>query len=63
MDVNQITTLIGTLGFPICACIALFWRLEVEQNLHREEAAKLTEVINDLKQAITELSAYIKVKE
>ena len=60
LDVNAVTTLIGTLGFPIVACIALFWKLEQEQELHREEVDKLSAVINDLKVALTELTTYMK---
>ena len=60
MDVQTITTVIGTLGFPIAACIALFWKLEQEQEIHKQEVDKLAEVINDMKNVMTELSAYIK---
>ena len=60
LDVNAITTIIGTLGFPIVACIALFWKLEKEQELHREEVDKLSTVINELKVALTELTTYMK---
>jgi len=60
MDVQTITTIIGTLGFPIAACIALFWKLEQEQEIHKQEVDKLAEVINDMKNVMTELSAYIK---
>lgn len=60
MDVQTITTIIGTLGFPIAACIALFWKLEQEQEIHKQEVDKLAEVINDMKNVMTELSTYIK---
>ena len=60
MDVQAITTIIGTLGFPIAACIALFWKLEQEQEVHKAEVDRLTEAINDMRNVMTELSAYIK---
>ena len=60
MDVQAITTIIGTLGFPIAACIALFWKLEQEQELHKTEVDRLTEAINEMRNVMTELSTYIK---
>lgn len=60
MDVQAITTIIGTLGFPIAACIALFWKLQQEQETHKSEVEKLTEAINEMRNVMTELSTYIK---
>lgn len=60
MGVQDITTIIGTLGFPIAACIALFWKLEQEQELHKTEVQELTGAINEMRNVMTELSAYIK---
>ena len=60
MNVNDLTTLIGTLGFPIVACVALFWRLQVEQESHKAETEKLTQAITELQNALVELSTYMK---
>lgn len=60
MSVQDITTIIGTLGFPIAACIALFWKLEQEQELHKTEVQELTGAINEMRNVMTELAAYIK---
>ena len=60
MGVQDITTIIGTLGFPIAACIALFWKLEQEQELHKTEVQELTGAINEMRNVMTELAAYIK---
>ena len=60
MDVQTIATIIGTLGFPIAACIALFLKLEQEQELHKSEVERLTDAINDMRNVLTELSTYIK---
>lgn len=57
MDVSAITQLIGTLGFPIAACIALFWQNAKESERHREEMERITEALNNNTVAITELSA------
>lgn len=42
-------TIIQTVGFPIACAIAMFIMLQSEQKAHREESAKLTETITDLK--------------
>ena len=36
MDVNQILQAVGSLGFPIVACGALFYYLQKEQESHRQ---------------------------
>ncbi len=47
MDLQAITTLIGSLGFPIAACIACFSMLNKEREEHKNEMAKVTEAINN----------------
>lgn len=47
MDIQAITTLIGSLGFPITACIACFWMLNKERDEHKSEMTKVTEAINN----------------
>ena len=47
MDVQTITTLIGSLGFPIAACIACFSMLNKEREEHKQEMSKVTEAINN----------------
>lgn len=42
-------TIIQTIGFPIACAVAMFVMLQNEQKAHREESAKLTETINELK--------------
>lgn len=49
MDIQAITTLITTVGFPIAACIALFWQNN-----------KMTETIAHNTEAILELTTIIK---
>lgn len=55
---QDILTIIQTVGFPIAVAIAMFVMLQNEQKAHREESEKLTETITDLKitfnQAITD---------
>lgn len=47
MDIQAITTLIGSLGFPIAACIACFSMLNKEREEHKQEMAKVTEAIQN----------------
>ena len=46
---QEIITLIQTVGFPIACAIAMFVLLHNEQKAHREESEKLTETITELK--------------
>ena len=49
MEINDILTAISTVGFPIVACIALYY-----QNL------KMSSAITSMTTAITELKTYIE---
>lgn len=55
MDVNAITTMIGTLGFPIVACCYMAYVNQKQTESHKEEMSKVTEAVNELKVAITTL--------
>lgn len=44
---DAIAQYIGTLGFPIAACIYLFYSLEKERESHKEEMTKVTEALNN----------------
>lgn len=46
---EQIITLIQTVGFPIACAIAMFLMLNSEQKNHKEESKQLSETITDLK--------------
>lgn len=71
MDVNAVTTMIGTLGFPIACVIALFVREGKDAEARREErrierearageADKWTTALNNNTAALRELADYIK---
>lgn len=47
MDLSQITPIISSLGFPIAACIALFYYLNKERESHKEEIDSLKNCINE----------------
>lgn len=69
MDVTvaqTITQMIGTLGFPIVCCGALFWdrfkaeeRRAKEAELHRQEVAELQKAIESNTLAITALCQHL----
>lgn len=59
MDLSAITTLIGSLGFPIAACIACFWMLNKERDEHKQEMQKVTEAITNNTMALNTLTERI----
>lgn len=46
---QDILTIIQSVGFPIAVAIAMFVMLQNEQKAHREESEKLSQTIVDLK--------------
>lgn len=47
MDLSTIAQLIGSLGFPIIACIMLYLRMEKQDENHRAEVSELTKAITN----------------
>ena len=60
MDVNAVIQVIGTLGFPIVACMALFWQNMQESDKHDAEVKALREAIESNTKIINELYVYLK---
>ena len=60
MDVNVLTQLIGSLGFPIVCCGALFWRMIKQDTMHKEEMTKFTDAINNNTSVMNELLMTIR---
>lgn len=56
MDANSIIQIVGSLGFPIVMCGALFWRMVKSDEQHKAEMDKLSEALNNNTVAITKLS-------
>lgn len=52
MPIEQITTLISNVGFPIAMCMVMFWYVNKEREAHKEEVKELTGVITSLKETI-----------
>lgn len=70
MDANGIVTMIGSLGFPVVACIAMGWyvKYQTDQNNrevkelreeHREEINRVTEALNNNTLAIQKLADHL----
>ena len=55
MDVNAITQIISSVGFPIVACGGLFWYLTKQDERHKEETDKLKQSIDNNTLIITKL--------
>lgn len=47
MDMNTLVQLIGSLGFPIAACIACFWMLNKEREERIAEMKEFTKAIDN----------------
>lgn len=56
MDINAVISIIQNVGFPICVAIALFWKMNKDDERHREAEIKMTEAINNNTNAINILS-------
>ena len=60
MDITVMTQVLSQLGFPVAACVALFWMLHHEQELHREETLALKQSIDSNTAMIQELRDYLR---
>lgn len=56
MNANTIIQVVGTLGFPIVMCGALFWYQVESDKQHKEEMEKINEALNNNTIAITKLT-------
>lgn len=55
MDIITIAELIGTLGFPVAMCIALFWKINKQDEMHKEELGAVTKALNNNTIALTKI--------
>lgn len=60
MDLSQLTPIISSLGFPIAACIALFYYLNKERESHKEEIDSLKNCINENNTVLTALKTLLE---
>lgn len=59
MDVNMVMQLVGSLGFPIVCCGALFWYLVKEKDAHKEEMQELRKSVEANTTAINTLCQHL----
>lgn len=59
MDVTMVTQLVGSLGFPIICCGALFWYLVKEKDAHKEEMEELRKSVEANTTAINSLCQHL----
>lgn len=63
MDFSAVSQLISSVGFPIAACVALFWQMNRESTQHKQEMDALKESLNQNTLAITKLVLFMQEKE
>lgn len=63
MDIQAISTLVTTIGFPIAACIALFVQNAKQAEQHKEEIGKLTDALNNNTNVMSRLEVMLRDKE
>lgn len=59
MDVTGVSTLIGSLGFPIAACIGIGWYFVKVQTQNNATIEKLSDALNNNTIALTKLAEKI----
>lgn len=59
MDINQISQLVGSLGFPILACVFLFKFLTQTMKENTQALNALSDTIADLKATMQNITSYI----
>jgi len=62
MDVNTITSVISTVGFPIVCCIAMFLQLRETEKQHAETEEQLRTALENNTLALQKLCDKMEVK-
>jgi hypothetical protein len=62
MDVQTISQLISTIGFPIAACCAIFYMMNKEREDHKNEVSTLKDVISNINETLASLKQLIEDK-
>ena len=60
MNIQDIITLISTMGFPIVCCGACFWYINKSGEQHKAEIDKLAEAINNNTMVMQQLVSHLK---
>lgn len=59
MEITNILSAISSVGFPIVACIALFWKNHKDDERHEEQSTKFNEAVNNNTLALVKLTEKI----
>ena len=62
MDTQNIADLITSVGFPIFACVAIFYMLNKEREDHKNEVSSLKDVIAEINETLSALKQLIEDK-
>lgn len=57
---EELTTLVSSVGFPIAMCLILVWRMREQDTAHKEEMDKMTEALNKNTQVIQRLCDHLE---
>lgn len=60
MDIESVTQLITSVGFPICMTLILCYYIKYQTDAHKEETKELTNAINALKEMINEIKTKLE---
>lgn len=62
MDIQTISQLISSIGFPIAACCAIFYMMNKEREEHKAEVDSLKGVLAEVKETMAALKQLIEDK-
>lgn len=61
MDIEVLTQIITSVGFPIVACGGLFWYINKVTDSHKEEIKAMMDSLNQNTLVLTELKELISI--
>ncbi len=61
MDANLFMQAVGSLGFPVVCCAALFYYLNKERESHAEEVKAMTQALNQNTNVMIELKSMLSL--
>lgn len=62
MNVNDVLTAVGSIGFPIVMCLLMGQYIMKVEESHKEESRYFTEAINRNTEALTKLTSFIELE-
>lgn len=61
MDANAITSLIGSVGFPIVMCLLMVKLMKDSEDSHKQEIDSLKDALNNNTQVLTKLQTTMDI--